>query len=216
MDQKGILAHICKRAIKCKTKAIHVLFFSFGSILPMKLLTDMLELWIYHMQCRLSATIRCLSHPSAHVRALSISVLRDILHTGSIRCSPKPRRLNGTHNPSYQYFNLDAVDWQADIEKCLTWEAHSRLSNGLSINFLDIAAKELGCTISMWNEIIHLSLWQFFARLIEKEKENRSYWYAYGTNGFANKHNSASPVEKSCSHNSSMFIESSFCIMYVL
>ncbi|KHN17039.1 Protein GIGANTEA [Glycine soja] len=101
------------------------------------------------LKCRLSATIRCLSHPSAHVRALSISVLRDILHTGSIRCSPKPRRLNGTHNPSYQYFNLDAVDWQADIEKCLTWEAHSRLSNGLSINFLDIAAKELGCTISM-------------------------------------------------------------------
>uniref|UniRef100_K7N3Z1 Protein GIGANTEA n=3 Tax=Glycine subgen. Soja TaxID=1462606 RepID=K7N3Z1_SOYBN len=101
------------------------------------------------LKCRLSATIRCLSHPSAHVRALSISVLRDILHTGSIRCSPKPRRLNGTHNPSYQYFNLDVIDWQADIEKCLTWEAHSRLSNGLSINFLDTAAKELGCTISM-------------------------------------------------------------------
>ncbi|CAJ1976898.1 unnamed protein product [Sphenostylis stenocarpa] len=101
------------------------------------------------LKCRLSATIRCLSHPSAHVRALSISVLRDILHTGSIRCSPKPRRINGTNNPSYQYFNLDAIDWQADIEKCLTWEAHSRLSTGLSINFLDTAAKELGCTISM-------------------------------------------------------------------
>ncbi|KOM35847.1 hypothetical protein LR48_Vigan02g199700 [Vigna angularis] len=101
------------------------------------------------LKCRLSATIRCLSHPSAHVRALSISVLRDILHTGSIRFSPKPRRINGTHNPSYQYFNLDAIDWQADIEKCLTWEAHSRLSTGLSINFLDTAAKELGCTISM-------------------------------------------------------------------
>ncbi|XP_020224531.1 protein GIGANTEA [Cajanus cajan] len=101
------------------------------------------------LKCRLSATIRCLSHPSAHVRALSISVLRDILHTGSIRCSPKPRKINGTHNPSYQYFNLDVIDWQADIEKCLTWEAHSRLSNGLSINFLDTAAKELDCTISM-------------------------------------------------------------------
>ncbi|XP_027935549.1 protein GIGANTEA isoform X2 [Vigna unguiculata] len=101
------------------------------------------------LKCRLSATIRCLSHLSAHVRALSISVLRDILHTGSIRFSPKPRRINGTHNPSYQYFNLDAINWQADIEKCLTWEAHSRISTGLSINFLDTAAKELGCTISM-------------------------------------------------------------------
>ncbi|KAK7343763.1 hypothetical protein VNO77_12780 [Canavalia gladiata] len=101
------------------------------------------------LKCRLPATIRCLSHPSAHVRALSISVLRDILDTGSIRSNPKPRRISGIHNPSYQYFNLDVIDWQADIEKCLTWEAHSRLSNGLSIQFLDTAAKELGCTISI-------------------------------------------------------------------
>lgn len=101
------------------------------------------------MQCRIPATSRCLSHPSAHVRTLSISVLRDILHTGSIRSSAKPRRINGNHNPSYQYFNLDIIDWQADIEKCLTWEAHSRLSTGLSIKFLDTAAKELGCTISI-------------------------------------------------------------------
>ena len=102
-----------------------------------------------HMQCRLPATIRCLSHPSAHVRALSTSVLRDILHNGSIRSSTNPPRKNGIHN---QYFNLDVIDWQADIEKCLTWEALSRISNGLSIEFLDIVAKELGCTISIWHE----------------------------------------------------------------
>ncbi|KAK7279789.1 hypothetical protein RJT34_24847 [Clitoria ternatea] len=101
------------------------------------------------LKCRLPATVRCLCHPSAHVRTLSISVLRDILHTGSIRSSPKSPRINGIHNPSFQYFNLDVIDWQADIEKCLTWEAHSRLSNGLLINFLDTAAKELGCTISI-------------------------------------------------------------------
>ena len=98
------------------------------------------------MQCRISATIRCLSHPSAHVRALSTSVLRDILHTGSVRSSPRPMQING---PSYPYFNLDVIDWQADIEKCLTWEAHSRLSKGLSIKYLDTAAKELDCTISI-------------------------------------------------------------------
>lgn len=101
------------------------------------------------MQCRVSATIRCLSHPSAHVRALSISVLRDILHTSSVKSNPKPPDRNGIHGPSYPYFNIDAIDWQADIEKCLTWEAHSRIATGMSIKFLDIAAKELGCTISL-------------------------------------------------------------------
>ncbi|XP_019442046.1 PREDICTED: protein GIGANTEA-like [Lupinus angustifolius] len=101
------------------------------------------------LKCRVPATVRCLSHPSAHVRALSISVLRDILLTGSIRSSSKPRQINGNHNPSYQYLNLDVVDWHADVEKCLIWEAHNRLSNGLSMQFLDMAAKELGCTLSI-------------------------------------------------------------------
>lgn len=108
-----------------------------------------LKLLTTYMQCRLPATIRCLSHPSAHVRALSTSVLRDILHTGSIRPAPKRPQINGIHKRSYQYFNIDAIDWQADLEKCLTWEAHSRLSNGMPIHFLDTAAKELGCTISV-------------------------------------------------------------------
>ncbi|XP_031251690.1 protein GIGANTEA isoform X2 [Pistacia vera] len=101
------------------------------------------------LKCRVSATIRCLSHPSAHVRALSISVLRDILHTSSVKSNPKPPDRNGIHGPSYHYLYIDAIDWQADIEKCLTWEAHSRIATGMPIKFLDIAAKELGCTISL-------------------------------------------------------------------
>ena len=101
------------------------------------------------MQCRLPATIRCLSHPSAHVRALSTSVLRDILQTGLIKTNSKPVEINGPRGPSYQYFNLDDIDWQADIEKCLRWEAHSQLATGRPIQFLDAAAKELGCTISI-------------------------------------------------------------------
>lgn len=103
------------------------------------------------MQCRLSATVRCLSHPSAHVRALSTSVLRDIMYLSSFKTNSKTVEINGTcsPSPSYRYFNPDAIDWQADIEKCLTWEAHSRLSTGMPIQFLDIAAKELGCTISI-------------------------------------------------------------------
>ncbi|XP_027358338.1 protein GIGANTEA-like isoform X2 [Abrus precatorius] len=98
------------------------------------------------LKCRLPATIRCLSHPSAHVRALSISVLRDILLTSSISSGPKLPQKNGIHN---QYFNLDLIDWKADVEKCLTWEAHSRLSNGLPIEYLNTAAKDLGFAISI-------------------------------------------------------------------
>lgn len=102
------------------------------------------------VQCRLPATVRCLSHPSAHVRALSISVLRAILHAGSIHSGGKQVEINSIiHNPAYQYLNVDIIDWQADIEKCLTWEAHSRLATGVHMQFLDTAAKELGCTLAI-------------------------------------------------------------------
>ncbi|XP_059455745.1 protein GIGANTEA isoform X2 [Corylus avellana] len=101
------------------------------------------------LKCRLPASIRCLSHPSAHVRALSTSVLRDILHTGSIKSNFKPAEINGICGSSYQYFSLDVINWQADIEKCLAWEAHSRLATGMPIQYLETAAKELGCTISV-------------------------------------------------------------------
>ena len=99
------------------------------------------------MQCRLPATTRCLSHPSAHVRALSTSVLRNILHTGSIESNSKVE-INGVHGP-HQYLSISVIDWYTDIEKCLTWEAHSQLERGMPIQFLDTAAKELGCNISL-------------------------------------------------------------------
>ncbi|KAG6402416.1 hypothetical protein SASPL_134609 [Salvia splendens] len=103
------------------------------------------------LKCRLPATVRCVSHPSAHVRALSTSVLRAILHNGSLKPKTKPPDVNIIHNPRYQqYLNkIGTIDWQADIEKCLTWEAHSRLATGLPIEFVGSAAKELGCAISV-------------------------------------------------------------------
>lgn len=101
------------------------------------------------MQCRLPATVRCISHPSAHVRALSTSVLRAILHACSMKSSSKQEDINGISNPPYLYLNVGVSDWRADIGKCLTWEAHSRLATGLPIMFLENAAKELGCTISI-------------------------------------------------------------------
>ncbi|KAI8013851.1 Protein GIGANTEA [Camellia lanceoleosa] len=101
------------------------------------------------LKCRVPATIQCLSHPSAHVRALSTSVLRDIWHTGSIKSSTKQADINHLHDATYQYLDVGTIDWQAVIEKCLTWEAHGRLATGMPIHFLDIAAKELGCSISI-------------------------------------------------------------------
>lgn len=101
------------------------------------------------MQCRLPATVTCLSHPSAHVRALSTSVLRDIQQNGSIKLNFKPENKSGIHGSPFQYLHLGIIDWHADIERCLTWEAHSRLSRAKTIEYLDMAAKELGCTITV-------------------------------------------------------------------
>ncbi|KAL8058300.1 hypothetical protein ABFX02_03G009300 [Erythranthe guttata] len=98
------------------------------------------------LKCRLPATVRCVSHPSAHVRALSTSVLRAILHAGSRK--PNTTKTAGANsiNSPRQHHHLN---WQADIEKCLAWEARSRRVTGLPVQFVDSAAKELGCTISI-------------------------------------------------------------------
>ncbi|KAJ4953765.1 hypothetical protein NE237_030597 [Protea cynaroides] len=100
------------------------------------------------LKCRLSATVRCLSHPSAHVRALSTSVLRDALLIPSIDSNSK-QDVRDVKDPHYQDLSLGVIDWHADIEKCLAWEARSQTASGMSIAFLDSAAKELGCTISV-------------------------------------------------------------------
>ncbi|KAL8159929.1 hypothetical protein V2J09_001466 [Rumex salicifolius] len=67
------------------------------------------------LKCRLSATIQCLCHPSAHVRALSTSVLRDIMQSPPMRSCLKPaeKGKNGIH----MYLNPGLIDWQADIER---------------------------------------------------------------------------------------------------
>ncbi|XP_055833194.1 protein GIGANTEA-like isoform X2 [Solanum dulcamara] len=101
------------------------------------------------LKCRLPATVRCISHPSALVRALSTSLLRAIMHTGSIKTRTKRADVNGVHGPAYKYLNIGTINWQRDIEKCLTWEANSRIENGMCTQFLDMAANELGCAISI-------------------------------------------------------------------
>ncbi|XP_058111261.1 protein GIGANTEA-like isoform X2 [Magnolia sinica] len=100
------------------------------------------------LKCRLPATIRCLSHPSAHVRALSMSVLWDILHIGSIKSNQKKEDAEQIHGPPYQCLTIGTINWRSNIEKCLTWEAHSRRATRMTLAFLDAAARELGCDLS--------------------------------------------------------------------
>lgn len=105
--------------------------------------------WVLLVQCRVQATVRCLSHPSAHVRTFSASVLCAILHAGSILPHGKKVNISGIHSTAYHHLNADVVDWQADIGKCLTWEAHSLLAIGMPIQFLQTTAEELGCALSI-------------------------------------------------------------------
>lgn len=99
------------------------------------------------LKCRLSATVRCLSHPSAHVRALSTSLLRDILHIGSGKANNKQEDAEITHGPTHQHLAVRIIDWRSDIEKCLTSEAQNRHSTSMTLAFLDAAAKELDCRV---------------------------------------------------------------------
>ncbi|KAF9612211.1 hypothetical protein IFM89_038633 [Coptis chinensis] len=102
------------------------------------------------LKCRLPATVRCLSHPSAHVRALSTSVLRDILFLGSTKSNFKQeKRYNGIQGPPHRYLSSGSIDWNKDIAKCLSWEARSRHATGMSTMFLDAAAEDLGCIVSI-------------------------------------------------------------------
>ncbi|XP_077245767.1 protein GIGANTEA-like isoform X2 [Tasmannia lanceolata] len=101
------------------------------------------------LKCRLPATARCLSHPSAHVRAFSTSVIRDILHIDSVKTKFKQEDVKGSINgPPYCYLTIGTTDWHGDIEKCLTWEARSRCAAGLTLAYLEAASKELGYTFS--------------------------------------------------------------------
>ncbi|KAF6157827.1 hypothetical protein GIB67_003727 [Kingdonia uniflora] len=99
------------------------------------------------LKCRLPAITQCLSHPSAHVRAFSMSVLREILVIGSFQPGSKVGNISAI-NGSGQKSNLEFVNWRADIEKCFLWEAQRRHNSELIITFLNDAARELGFTIS--------------------------------------------------------------------
>lgn len=94
------------------------------------------------MQCRLAATACCVSHPSARVRALSMSVLREVVHVGS-SCA----RAEGDIGCDCSDLSITCL--RDAVKKCLKSEAHSRVAVGLPVHYVEAAAKELGCfTIS--------------------------------------------------------------------
>ncbi|KAL5975553.1 hypothetical protein ACLOJK_019877 [Asimina triloba] len=96
------------------------------------------------LMCRMPLTVCCLSHPSAHVRTLSISVLRDILHIGSTKSNHKKEDIEQRDGPSNQILNMGIINWRSEIEKCVNWEAHSRRAAGMTLAFLAAAAEGLG------------------------------------------------------------------------
>ncbi|XP_008786528.2 protein GIGANTEA-like [Phoenix dactylifera] len=101
------------------------------------------------LKFRLSATIRCLSHSSAHVRALSSSILRVIMHGNTTKSTSFMHGDGqGLCDPSYRSLSAGIINWHSDIEKCIKWEAHSRRATGMTLAFLDAAAKELGCPLT--------------------------------------------------------------------
>lgn len=98
------------------------------------------------LKYRLPATVQCLSHSSAHVRALSTSVLRDILHAESLNFMYCKNFSGKIHHSEHLYHGKDMVvqDWHKAVEQCLAWEGHNRQARGKSIAHLASAVSALG------------------------------------------------------------------------
>ncbi|CAM6083592.1 unnamed protein product [Calypogeia fissa] len=110
---------------------------------PLEQIADML---LSLLRDRLPVTVQCLSHSSAHVRAMSIARLREMLYFESFRTRYSKE---GSKEGDSREKNGDTgtYHWRRAIEQCLTWEAHYRRAGGMSISLLANAATALGCTL---------------------------------------------------------------------
>ncbi|KAI5055707.1 hypothetical protein GOP47_0029228 [Adiantum capillus-veneris] len=84
------------------------------------------------LKMRLPAIVHCLSHNSAHVRALSKALLQDEMYS----------------NSASLYLHTDRVlddDWKLAIAKCVAQEMVSLQALGMPISMLVEAAASLGC-----------------------------------------------------------------------
>lgn len=94
-------------------------------------------------QERLPATVRCLSHNSTHVRAMSVARLRDMLYMESLRSSSSRKSSEGSEREEAN----GTGNWRRYVEQCVVWEVHCRRAGGMSISLLANAASALGCPI---------------------------------------------------------------------
>ncbi|KAG6542250.1 hypothetical protein Mapa_016378 [Marchantia paleacea] len=92
---------------------------------------------------RLPATVRCLSHNSTHVRAMSVARLRDMLYMESLRSSSSRKSSEGSEREE----STGTGNWRRYVEQCVVWEVHCRRAGGMSISLLANAASALGCPI---------------------------------------------------------------------
>lgn len=86
------------------------------------------------LKMRLPAIVHCLSHSSAHVRALSIALLQNEMYS----------------NSASLYHNRDGMlddDWKLSVAKCVAQEMVSLQALGMPILMLVEAAASLGCCV---------------------------------------------------------------------
>ncbi|KAL2651856.1 hypothetical protein R1flu_019984 [Riccia fluitans] len=94
---------------------------------------------------RLPATVRCLSHNSAHVRAMGVARLRDMLYMESFWSNSSKMSSEAAEREDQN----GCGNWRKYVEQCVVWEMHCRRAGGMSISLLANAASALGCTISI-------------------------------------------------------------------
>ncbi|KAL3700067.1 hypothetical protein R1sor_018089 [Riccia sorocarpa] len=94
---------------------------------------------------RLPATVRCLSHNSAHVRAMGVARLKDMLDMESLWSSSSKKSSEAGEREEQN----GCGNWRKYVEQCVVWEVHCRRAGGMSISLLSNAASALGCPISI-------------------------------------------------------------------
>lgn len=96
---------------------------------------------------RLPALVHCLSHKGAHVRALSMALLRDALHSkfGKVKFVEDGDASRSCDGGQAVKASID--DWTRSVEQCIAWELHNLRTMGISISMLTTAADSLGCSV---------------------------------------------------------------------
>lgn len=102
---------------------------------------------LFAAQDRIPVVVQCLSHSSAHVRAISIARLRDMTYFESFRSRCSEGRLEDGDIVENGDSDSSSYCWRKAIEQRITWESHYRRAGGMSISLLANAAAALGYSV---------------------------------------------------------------------